>query len=518
MKFCSQCGKPLTDDMNFCSGCGHKVEKETKNEINEEVTVEKERKKTVIESENQSTEEIAKEEKEPSEALPKSFEEANTEDKEAKESVFESVTNSKEEKKKDVKEPPKELPMHGEEMEVESNKKALKVKGIDVKKMINWMKNHKKASIAIVVVVIWTFLMIPRAKIVGKDMTVNIGDAVYLTKSNLIDMSKTKIDPDNIKIEGELTSNEYNYDSDTGLVKTYGLTYLDAGTYEVNLVNTEDSSDYATVKINVVDEEAPKFVDFQKEIELDKGDSVNNLNTLFKADDKSKVTISVDKGKLNTSKVGKYKIKVTAKDTVGNKTTKNCTVNVVDKKLTGIEASYSGLTTAGTTISSTSNIKVVATYEDGSSKEVKGWTVENPTTLVADQASTIKIIYKDQTYDLSVQCSTLGEQGFKNACGDLAYEELARNADGHKGEKVKYSGRIVQVTNGSSGSVTLRVATSGNYDDIILVEYTYKSGQSKLLEDDTVTVYGTIYGDYTYESVMGAHITVPLVLASYIDR
>lgn len=272
------------------------------------------------------------------------------------------------------------------------------------------------------------------------------------------------------------------------------------------------------MKINVVDEEAPKFVDFQKEIELDKGDSAKYLNTLFKAEDKSKVTISVDKEKLNTSKVGKYKVKVTAKDTAGNKTTKNCTVNVVDKKLTGIEATYSGLTTAGTTISSTSNIKVVATYEDGSSKEVKGWTVETPATLSADQTSTVKIIYKDQTYDLSVQCSTLGEQGFKNACADLAYEELARNADSHKGEKVKYTGRIVQVSNGSNGLVNLRVATSGNYDDIILVEYEYKDGQSKFLEDDTVTVYGTIYGDYTYESVMGAHITVPLVLASYIDR
>ncbi len=502
MKFCSQCGKPLTDDMNFCSNCGHKIEKESKEEVKEEV-LEKATEESVDESEIQSVEEKKEVKKECLEDLCEKSEETKAED---------------EEKKKDVKEPPKELPKNVEETKSETDQKSIKLKGIDITKIMNWIKNHKKASIAIVVVVICTFLMIPRSKIVGKDMTVNIGDAVYLTKSNLLDLSKTTIDSDNVKIEGELTSSKYNYDSDTGLVKTYGLTYLDAGTYEVNLVNAEDRNDYTTVKINVVDEVAPKFVDFQKEIEIDKGESMNDLKSCFKAEDKSKVTITVDKKKLNTSKVGKYKINVTAQDTAGNKTTKVCTVKVVDKKVTGLQATYAGSTIAGTTINESSNITVVATYEDGSTKEVKGWSIETPATLAADQTSTVKVTYKDQSCDLSVQCSTLGEQGFKNACGDLAYEELARNADSHKGEKVKYSGRIVQVTNGSDGSVTLRVATSGNYDDIILVDYTYQSGQSKLLEDDTVTVYGTIYGDYTYESVMGAHITVPLVLASYIDR
>lgn len=33
MKFCSKCGKPLTDDMNFCSTCGHKVEKDEEKEM-----------------------------------------------------------------------------------------------------------------------------------------------------------------------------------------------------------------------------------------------------------------------------------------------------------------------------------------------------------------------------------------------------------------------------------------------------------------------------------------------------
>lgn len=487
MKFCSKCGKPLTDDMNFCSACGHKVEKDAKIE------------------DTTSNNDVEKHDK-----------------KIASEPALESRSTNETTESKQSKEVPK-IPDKPEQITNEKN--VTDSKGqifnsdkINMIKIKDFIKNHKKIVIGVVVVLFLIILMMPRTKIVGKDMTVELGDDVYLTKSNLIDTTKSTVESSDIKIESNLMTSKYNYNSTTGLVKSYGLTYLDAGTYEVKLIDTEDNNVYTTVKVNVVDQKAPKFIDFQKEIEIDKGDSTTDLKSYFKAQDKSKVTISIDKGKLNTSKEGKYKINVTAKDSSGNKTTKPCTVKVVDKKLVSIEASYAGLTTAGTSISNTSNIKVVANYEDGSSKEVKGWSIETPVTLAADQTSTVKVIYKDQTYDLSIQCSTLGEQGFKNACGDLAYEELARNADGHQGEKVKYSGRIVQVTNGSDGSVTLRVATSGNYDDIILVEYEYKDGQSKLLEDDRVTVYGTIYGDYTYESVMGAHITVPLVLASYIDR
>lgn len=51
----------------------------------------------------------------------------------------------------------------------------------------------------------------------------------------------------------------------------------------------------------------------------------------------------------------------------------------------------------------------------------------------------------------------------------------------------------------------------------MLVQYEYKSGQPKFLEDDMITFYGYVYGDYSYEAVSGATITIPAVLASYID-
>lgn len=71
------------------------------------------------------------------------------------------------------------------------------------------------------------------------------------------------------------------------------------------------------------------------------------------------------------------------------------------------------------------------------------------------------------------------------------------------------------------GFYTLRVnvtPTSWGYTDTIMVGYEASSGESRILEGDVITLYGTMGGLYTYESIMGASITVPLVYAQYIDR
>ena len=39
----------------------------------------------------------------------------------------------------------------------------------------------------------------------------------------------------------------------------------------------------------------------------------------------------------------------------------------------------------------------------------------------------------------------------------------------------------------------------------------------KILDDDIITVYGECIGDYTYETVMGASVTLPWLNADIID-
>lgn len=99
-------------------------------------------------------------------------------------------------------------------------------------------------------------------------------------------------------------------------------------------------------------------------------------------------------------------------------------------------------------------------------------------------------------------------------------EEIARNPDTYLGKPAKLQGEVIQ-SMPEGDSYTLRVnITPGQYywSDTILVTYTkQEAGESNILEDDIVTMYGTLMGTYTYESVMGASITVPLLVAKYID-
>lgn len=97
-----------------------------------------------------------------------------------------------------------------------------------------------------------------------------------------------------------------------------------------------------------------------------------------------------------------------------------------------------------------------------------------------------------------------------------AYEDVARTPDDWSGQKVAFSGKVLQVIEGSD-EIDLRVATDGEYDDVILVGYSPDLlNGTRVLEDDNITVYGTCIGLYTYTSTMGASISIPGVYADQI--
>jgi len=59
------------------------------------------------------------------------------------------------------------------------------------------------------------------------------------------------------------------------------------------------------------------------------------------------------------------------------------------------------------------------------------------------------------------------------------------------------------------------MALNDDYDKMLYVIGVTEGG--RILEDDTVTVYGVTQGLYTYTSTMGAQITIPEVLAMYFE-
>lgn len=112
---------------------------------------------------------------------------------------------------------------------------------------------------------------------------------------------------------------------------------------------------------------------------------------------------------------------------------------------------------------------------------------------------------------------------YKAACKSYTYNEIARNPGKYKGEMAKFTGKVIQVmqsTYGSTISYTLRVGIKNGYSyytDVIYVTYTASEADARILEDDIITMYGELNGEKTYESTMGASITIPYFKAQYID-
>lgn len=99
----------------------------------------------------------------------------------------------------------------------------------------------------------------------------------------------------------------------------------------------------------------------------------------------------------------------------------------------------------------------------------------------------------------------------------ITYEQLARTPDDFIGDKVKFTGKVLQVSKGESTNL-IRLAVNGNYNQVILGSYDQGLTSTRVLEDDTITIYGMSLGEYTYEAVLGNSITLPLVAIEKIDQ
>lgn len=99
----------------------------------------------------------------------------------------------------------------------------------------------------------------------------------------------------------------------------------------------------------------------------------------------------------------------------------------------------------------------------------------------------------------------------------ITYSQLARAPDDYVGNKITFEGKVIQVSESSySDTVYLRVATSDDYNKVMLIEYDSSILSSRILEDDEIRFYGTSTGLYTYESTLGKSVTIPAATVEHI--
>lgn len=95
------------------------------------------------------------------------------------------------------------------------------------------------------------------------------------------------------------------------------------------------------------------------------------------------------------------------------------------------------------------------------------------------------------------------------------YKDYARDPDDYFLDLVQIKGKVLQVISGSDHNA-YRIAQNDNYDEVWYVEYTPAAGESRILEDDMVTIYGIYYGIMEYETVLGSTMAIPAILAENI--
>lgn len=99
----------------------------------------------------------------------------------------------------------------------------------------------------------------------------------------------------------------------------------------------------------------------------------------------------------------------------------------------------------------------------------------------------------------------------------ITYDQLARTPDDYIGQKAKFRGKVVQVMEGD-GTTQIRLAVGENYDTILFGEFESSIVESRVLEDDIITVMGISSGLLTYESTMGGDISIPGMLIEKIEH
>lgn len=160
-------------------------------------------------------------------------------------------------------------------------------------------------------------------------------------------------------------------------------------------------------------------------------------------------------------------------------------------------------------------------YNCGSADGVAGSkTKEQINAYEKDNGLTVNGTVTDQLLESLGIADKVAEEAKKEAekkdySSDFSYKQLARNPDSYIGEKVKFSGKVLQAETGDT--CYMRLAINSNYDTIIFVTYAKDTIDYRLLEDDKVTIYGSCLGDYSYKAVSGATITLPWIDAKMIE-
>ena len=98
----------------------------------------------------------------------------------------------------------------------------------------------------------------------------------------------------------------------------------------------------------------------------------------------------------------------------------------------------------------------------------------------------------------------------------IQYKDAYRYPDNYKGKNVSFTGKVQWINRGSDYTV-MGIGTRGKYRDMVYVGIYNSVITTPILENDSVTVYGTHVGNYKYTTYDNRPVSFPRVEAERID-
>lgn len=157
-----------------------------------------------------------------------------------------------------------------------------------------------------------------------------------------------------------------------------------------------------------------------------------------------------------------------------------------------------------------------------------------------NERARLKLRIQGECYDIGLECERVGDwegaidiftlldtyrdsserlqQAVKSSYeNDLSYDDIERFPDDLKGGKVSFIGKVVQIIDvENSTEQHIRLNINNNYNETVYCYYDTSILSYRILEDDVITIYGISDGLYTYESIEGVNITIPLIKVNII--
>lgn len=104
---------------------------------------------------------------------------------------------------------------------------------------------------------------------------------------------------------------------------------------------------------------------------------------------------------------------------------------------------------------------------------------------------------------------------YKSACKPCEFEEIARDSEALVGQRVTFTGEIIQVLDGEY-RMNVTQNDYGFYEDTIYFIYDIGDGD-RLLEGDIVTIWGNSLGFVSYTALLGQEVTLPAIEARRVE-